>query len=112
MSIRIRFSFYSISDADVVCDNCTLTLLASSDDLTYLLESEAKHLDLDGIPAPWPRLLQFENISVRLDRKLDNFLEAKNCIEDYDDSNIEKVNNLIFHFICARSLIATINFFS
>lgn len=79
-----------------MCDNCTLTLLSSADDLTYLLESESKHLDLDGIPAPWPRLLQLEDFSVRLDRKLDDFLEVKGCIEDYDAANIEKVSETAF----------------
>lgn len=74
-----------------VCDNCTLTLLASSDDLGYLIQTETGHIDLEGIPAPWPHLLMFENTTKRLSTKLNEYFLAKDRIENYNDLQIEKV---------------------
>lgn len=82
--------FCSIS----VCDNCTLTLLASSDDLTYFLETEMNNIDLNGIPAPWPRLLIFENTTKHLSNRLNEFYVAKDKIENYNDLQVEKVSRL------------------
>lgn len=80
----------------LVCDNCTLTLLERTDDLRYMLNAEWNEVDLDGIPAPWPRLLTFENVSVFLETKLDNYLDSKDRLEDFNDLAIEKVKNKCF----------------
>lgn len=63
----------------------------STEDLRLLLHSEAGHIDLDDIPAPWSRIYTYENITARLDNKLLDYLDAKECIETYDDTIIEKV---------------------
>lgn len=74
-----------------VCDNCTLTLLARTDELTEILEDGASHIDLSGVPAPWPRLLSFENQSVFLEQRLDDFYLVQSYVDEFDDDVIEKV---------------------
>lgn len=77
-----------------VCDNCTLTLLERTDELETMLIDEANYIDLDGIPAPWPRLLNFENSSVSLEQRLIDYFKAEKRLEDYNDSVFDKVNEL------------------
>lgn len=63
----------------------------NAEELQYLYESGAGHIDLKGIPAPWPRLTKYENIAKLLDQKFDDFLNAKDDIEQYSNSGIAKV---------------------
>lgn len=77
-----------------VCDNCTLTLLARTDELAETLEVGANHIDLSGVPAPWPRLLIYENRSVFMEEKLDDFYIAQSYIEEFNDDVIEKVSEI------------------
>lgn len=74
-----------------VCDNCTLTLLDRTDELTMMLEIGISHIDPDGIPAPWPRLLDFENATLVSAHDLKNFLQAKVSIQSFNEDIIEKV---------------------
>lgn len=75
----------------LVCDNCTLTLLESTDELGQLFEYEVRHIDLNGIPAPWPRLLNFENMSTWFENRLDDYSDARDRLEDFNEAAIEKV---------------------
>lgn len=83
----------------LVCDNCTLTLLSSAEYLEYLIESEADIVDLDGIPAPWPRLKIFENSTQHLTHKLSDLNVAKDKIENYNDLQIDKVKSVALNSI-------------
>lgn len=74
-----------------VCDNCTLTLLESSDDLGYMIASDTTLKDLNEIPAPWPRLLMFENSTNHLKKKLIDVMSARERLENYNDLQIDKV---------------------
>lgn len=74
-----------------VCDNCTLTLLARTDELTEILEEGSNHIDLSGVPAPWPRLLSYENRSVFIEQRLSDFYSVQTYVEEFDDDVIEKV---------------------
>lgn len=76
-----------------VCDNCTLTLLARTDELTEILDEGSNHIDLSGIPAPWPRLLSFENQSVFIEERLDDFYIVQTYVDEFDDDIIEKVRH-------------------
>lgn len=80
-------------DSALVCENCTLTLLDAAEDLQYYLESEMNRLDLNGIPAPWPRLISYENSVDRFTKKLNDYLEAKAQLSVYDNANIDKVSD-------------------
>ena len=64
--------------------------------MDYLLEVGAAHIDLSGIPAPWPRLLSFENISIQMEADLDEFLNARDDLEEFNASIIEKVSFQVF----------------
>lgn len=66
-------------------------MLDNADELRYLLESGAGHIDLNGVPAPWPRLKKYDDIAMLLDKKLDDFIGSKEDVEDYNDSVIAKV---------------------
>lgn len=85
--------FYRILTSEwfSVCDNCTLTLLESSDDLGYMIANETNLIDLDGVPAPWPRVLMFENSTKFLTRKLADVIIAKEKVDNYNDLQIDKV---------------------
>lgn len=74
-----------------VCDNCTITLLESSNDLIYYVQTEAREIDLDSVPAPWSRLLSYENASEHLTIKLDDIRKSTEKIENYNDLQIDKV---------------------
>lgn len=74
-----------------VCDNCTITLLESSNDLHYYVQSETRQMDLDSIPAPWSRLLSYENITEHLILRLDDIVKSTEKIENYNDLQIDKV---------------------
>lgn len=74
-----------------VCDNCTLTLLESSTDLGYYIQTETRHIDLNSVPAPWARLLSYENSSEHLFIKLDDITKSMEKIENYNDLQIDKV---------------------
>lgn len=74
-----------------MCDNCTLTLMDSADELAEYLEVEMDQIDLDGVPAPWPRLLTFENISKRFEHRLDEIVDAMDHIENYNVQHLNKV---------------------
>lgn len=78
----------------LVCDNCTLTLLESSNDLSNFIETESRDVDLDSIPAPWSRLLSYENITEHLIIRLDDITKSTEKIENYNDLQIDKVNHL------------------
>lgn len=69
----------------------------NADELRYLLETGAGHIDLNGVPAPWPRLNKYEDIAKLLDQKLGEFIGSKEDIGDYNDSIIAKV--ILFHFL-------------
>lgn len=89
-----------------VCDNCTLTLLDRTDELTEILNEGANHINLGDVPAPWPRLVNFENESVLLGQRLDDFLEIQAYIEEFDDDAIEKVKDfraLLANFILPQN---------
>lgn len=75
-----------------MCDNCTLTLLESSNDLGYFIQTESRHIDLDSIPAPWSRLLSYENTTEHLIIRLDDITKSTEKIENYNDLQIDKVN--------------------
>lgn len=75
-----------------VCDNCTLTLLESSTDLAYYVESESQYIDFESVPAPWSRLLSYENSTEHLILKLDDIIKSTEKIENYNDLQIDKVN--------------------
>lgn len=75
-----------------VCDNCTLTLLESSNDLAYYVESESQYIDFDSVPAPWSRLLLYENVTEHLTIKLDEIIESAEKVENYNDLQIDKVS--------------------
>lgn len=68
-----------------------MTLLDNAEELRHLLESGAGHIDFNGIPAPWPRLKKYEDMATLLDQKLDDFVNSKEDVEDYNDSLIAKV---------------------
>lgn len=89
-----RFDFFFLS----VCDNCTLTLLARTDELTEILREGSSHIDLSGVPAPWPRLMSFENQSVFMEQRVDDFFIVQTYVEEFDDDVIEKVRRLtVYH---------------
>lgn len=92
MDFHLVFFQFLFKFSVIVCDNCTLTLLESSDDLGYLIASETNLIDLNGIPAPWPRLLKFENSTKHLTMRLIDLLIAKEKIENYNDLQIDKVS--------------------
>lgn len=75
-----------------VCDNCTLTLLESSNDLAYYIQTETRHIDLDSIPAPWSRLLSYENTTEHLIIRLNDITKSTEKIENYNDLQIDKVS--------------------
>lgn len=75
----------------LVCDNCTLTLLDRTDELAEMLKIGISHIDLDGIPAPWPRLLDYENNASISSSKLKEFLHTKALVENFNEDIIEKV---------------------
>lgn len=75
-----------------VCDNCTLTLLESSNDLGYMIASDTTLMDLNEIPAPWPRLAMFENSTNHLKKKMIDVMSARERLENYNDLQIDKVN--------------------
>lgn len=62
-----------------------------TDELDAILEIGISHIDLDGIPAPWPRLLDYDNITLVSRLKLKDFLQTKALVEDFNDDIIEKV---------------------
>lgn len=74
-----------------VCDNCTLTLLDRTDELSALLSSGAGHLDPNGVPAPWSKLITFENTTTNLTSKLLDSNYAIHRLRNFDDNQIEKV---------------------
>lgn len=76
----------------IVCDNCTITLLESSNDLSYYIQSETQQIDLNSVPAPWSRLLSYENASEHLILKLEDIVESTEKIENYNDLQVDKVN--------------------
>lgn len=75
----------------LVCDNCTITLLDSTEYLGYLIESEPDLIELDGIPAPWPRLKSLENSTQHLTHRFYSLVNSRNKIEDFSDLQLEKV---------------------
>lgn len=82
----------------VVCDNCTVTLLDSSTDLIYYIQSEMRQIDLDSVPAPWSRLLSYENATEHLIIKLDDIIKSTDKIENYNDLQVDKVfDDLALH---------------
>lgn len=89
----ICFTYNEIMMAifNAVCDNCTLTLLERTDELERMLIDEANYIDLDGIPAPWPRLLNFENTTIFLEQRLNDYYLAHEQLEDFNDSIFDKV---------------------
>lgn len=57
------------------------------------MEIEAEHIDLNRIPAPWPRLQEFENENNRFSYTLKGFNYAKNNIQGFNEAVIEKVKS-------------------
>lgn len=89
-NVQKNILFFTIEFLSV-CDNCTLTLLARTDELTEILEEGSNHIDLSGVPAPWPRLLSYENQSVLIEQRLSDFYRVQTYVEEFDDDVVEKV---------------------
>lgn len=62
-----------------------------TDELRMIFESGVNHINLDAIPAPWPRILDYDNKTKKLEFFLNDFLLAKNALENYNEDIIEKV---------------------
>lgn len=62
------------------------------------MEQGASHIDLSGVPAPWPRLLNYENQSIFIEQRLDEFYIAQTYIDEFNDDVIEKVSCYPFLF--------------
>lgn len=99
----IQFEFLS------VCDNCTLTLLARTEELSEVLNEGSSHIDLSGVPAPWPRLLSFENQSVFIEQRVDDFFIVQTYVEEFDDDVIEKVRFVVYNHFQLPTKIHIIN---
>lgn len=54
------------------------------------------HINPNGIPAPWPRLYELENVTNEFDLYLKDFLHAKNNLEDFNEAIIDKVKLFIY----------------
>ncbi len=65
--------------------------------MTEILNEGASHIDLSGVPAPWPRLLSFENQSVFIEQRLDDFYIVQSYLEEFDDDVIEKLLSKATH---------------
>jgi hypothetical protein len=74
-----------------VCDNCTLTLLDTLDDMHAEMEHGANHIDRSGIPAPWKELEKYFNQSNVLDERLQVFYDTVGQIENFNETAVEKV---------------------
>lgn len=68
-----------------------MTLLATTDELQHILEDEAGHIDLDGIPAPWPRLLNFDNTSTWIETRFNDVFDARDRLDAFNENAIEKL---------------------
>lgn len=66
--------------------------MESSNDLAYFIQTETHHIDLDSIPAPWSRLLSYENTTEHLIIRLDDITKSTEKIENYNDLQIDKVS--------------------
>lgn len=58
-----------------------------------MIASDTTLIDLNEIPAPWPRLSMFENSTNRLKKKLADVMSAEERLENYNDLQIDKVNS-------------------
>lgn len=81
-----------------VCDNCTMTLLDSTEYLAYLMDSETDLMELDGIPAPWPRLRALENSTQHVAHRLNGLLNAREKLDGFSDLQVDKVNIPFFFY--------------
>lgn len=68
-----------------------MILLDYAELISNELRRELIHLDLSHIPAPWKKLEEFESKRDKLLNHLDDFIEAKNHIQNFDGSVLEKV---------------------
>lgn len=69
-----------------------MTLLDSTEYLAYLIESEPDLMEMDGIPAPWPRLRALENSTQHLSYRLNSLLIAREKLDGFSDLQVDKVN--------------------
>lgn len=92
LKILLQFHLLECSFEISVCDNCTITLLESSRDLEYFVQTETRQIDLNSVPAPWSRLISYENASEHLFLRLDDIIKSTEKIENYNDLQIDKVN--------------------
>lgn len=74
-----------------VCDNCTLTLLDRTDELSGMLRSGRAHIDPNAIPAPWSKLLAYENETAVVNGR---FLEATRAAFDLRNYDVGMLSAL------------------
>lgn len=74
-----------------VCDNCTLTLLERTDDIAFMLSEGAGHLDVNAVPAPWIKLLTFDDNTKIISQDALGVTNAIYKLRNVDDNKIEMV---------------------
>ncbi|XP_059617833.1 laminin subunit alpha lam-3 [Phlebotomus argentipes] len=76
-----------------LCDNCTLTLLDSADDIGELLDSLDVHINSIEIVAPWATVEDFETESDKLIEALERREHAMQTLQRFNDTRIDKMTS-------------------
>lgn len=94
----------------LVCDNCTMTLLDRTDELAVMFSTGAGHLDPNGVPAPWTKLLTFTNTTEDIAKEVVGVTEAVHKLRNFDDNLIEKVNFILLKTIIMKLIVLNSRF--
>ena len=65
------------------------------DEIRFDFELKTEHLDLHGIPAPWLKLYEYENVTKNLTDRFTSFDNARQQIGNFDDNSINKVGFML-----------------
>lgn len=86
----ISISILTIS----VCDNCTQTLLDTVDEMMYKFEINLQDTNLHDLKAPWIKLYKLSNETDFLNSKFDEYFDAIDAVDNFNDIATEEVNCL------------------
>lgn len=80
-----------------VCDKCTLTLMDRVDEIIFQFEISMDGMTLHDLKAPWFRIHQYENESIILDNRFDEYFQASDKVDNFKDTPVDKLASRADH---------------